>query len=73
MSKFYVSTIKNLKKLGHFCWVNFKGETLGAFLFFRFLTRCYPRLKFVSNTFLTKIPKNSHCALLNAEDHFTFN
>ena len=29
--------------------------------FFRFFTRWYLKLRFVSNTFWTEIPKSSHC------------
>ena len=59
---FRYQRVKNLKKYGHFCYANFKSYMCGCFIFFRFSTYLYLKLRFVSNNFWTKNPKTSHCA-----------
>ena len=53
--------VQNQKKLSHICDVNFKTcYIMSVFSFFWFFTHRHLKLRFVSNTFWSKIQKISH-------------
>ena len=67
----------NIWTLNGLLFLLLKLTKKSVFGFFWFFTHWYLKLRFVSNTFWTKIPKSSHCVLLyltlpKKDDFFSF-